>query len=480
MIRNGIVKAASCCDESHMRIPQSYPARCVIAALSGVIHAQAFPSLGWRWLVVPGLLGLLVALQGQQGTRARTIGFIHGICVYAAGLFWLNRIFGGISIPLWCILGAFTALFAEMQSRAASRGIVGWKLVAFTTLNWCGWEFIRAELFPLKFPWMTAGLAVGPNALLPWIGVYGVSAVVTAGVVMAFMWKWKPALLVLTAILLAKLMLPWIHPPEDGDPGAVKVGGLQFENVSLNEFLKGTRQLPADVRHVVWPEYALPFDLRKNQRDWQLVQDLCRERNITLTLGTQNRPNDTEWRNIALTLDATGVRGEHNKVHTVHLFDDGMAGTTALSIQTSHGKIGTPVCFDCDYEGVVREMTAAGAEMFIVPMMDAESWSARQHDQHAELFRIRACENGRWMFVCGTSGVSQIIDPHGNLHARLDALKQGPLIGTMKRESGLTFYTRVGWLVPWLGLCAATVCWIVMLLPPKRPLLVESSPPAAS
>jgi hypothetical protein len=61
-----------------------------------------------------------------------------------------------------------------MQSRASSRGVTGWQFAIFTALNWCGWEFIRAELFPLKFPWMTAGLAMGPNALLPWIGVYGV------------------------------------------------------------------------------------------------------------------------------------------------------------------------------------------------------------------------------------------------------------------------------------------------------------------
>lgn len=157
----------------------------------------------------------------------------------------------------------------------------------------------------------------------------------------------------------------------------------------------------------------MPYDLQASKRDWKLVRDLCKERVITLTLGTQARSaNGETWRNIALTLDASGVLGEHTKVHTVHLFDDGTAGSTALPIETVHGKIGTPICFDCDYEGTVRRMTAAGAEMFIVPMMDAEKWTAREHEQHAELFCIRACENGRWMFVCGTSGVSQIIqDP---------------------------------------------------------------------
>ena len=261
-------------------------------------------------------------------------------------------------------------------------------------------------------------------------------------------------------------LLPRSPEPKADDPLAVSVAGLQLEGVSLDAYLNGTRQLPPTVRHVVWPEYAVPFDLRANKRDWELVQTLCREQNITLTLGTQARPGGGDvWRNIALTLDPTGVLGEHTKVHPVHFFDDGTPGTTALPVQTTHGKVGTPICFDCDYEGVVRRMTAAGAEMFVVPTMDAESWSARQHDQHAELFRIRACENGRWMFVVATSGVSQLIDPHGQVHVRLAALKQGTISGIMKRETKLTFYTRFGWLTPWVVLAICSVCWLFLLLP---------------
>ncbi|MDP3849709.1 MAG: nitrilase-related carbon-nitrogen hydrolase [Luteolibacter sp.] len=280
---------------------------------------------------------------------------------------------------------------------------------------------------------------------------------------------WKPALAMLLGLVLCIVAFRPVSQPAAGDSSAAKVGGLQFENVSLDVFLSETKQLPDGVRHVVWPEYAVPYDLRSNRRDWELVQNLCRERDITLTLGTQSRPGDGDaWRNIALTLDPGGVRGEHTKVHTVHFFDDGSPGNAALPVGTRHGKIGTPVCFDCDYEGVVRRMTASGAEMFIVPIMDSEPWTARQHDQHADLFRIRAAENGRWMFVCASSGISQVIDPHGHVHQRLDALKQGPLVGTIRPETKLTFYTRFGWLTPWCVLGVVATCWMVLLLPRRR------------
>ena len=339
-------------------------------------------------------------------------------------------------------------------------------MTVFTALNWCGWEFLRAEVFPLKFPWLTAGLALGPNSLLPWIGVYAVGVPVVVAAALLVARQWLAAAAVGLALVLTVMRCRRCPDPQAEDPRAVAVAGLQLEGVAVDSYLAGTRQLPAGIQQVVWPEYALPYDLRADRRDWPLVQALCRERGLTLTLGTQSRPgNGDAWRNIALTLDPDGVCGEHHKVHTVHFFDDGMAGTTALPVLTDHGKVGTPICFDGDYEGIIRRMTAAGAEMFVIPSMDAQAWGAWQHDQHAALFRIRACENGRWLMVCASSGVSQVIDPHGRVHARLAALAQGPLTGTLRRESRLTVYTRMGWLAPWCVLGLAALGWLALLWP---------------
>lgn len=442
--------------------------RCGLALLSGLIYAMAYPPLGWGGLVVPGIAGLLWALHGQHGTRARTLGFLHGMTAYGVSLSWLLNIFGGMAVMLWCVLAVFTALFAEMQSRATHRGWTGWGFVGFTVLNWGAWEFIRAELFALRMPWMTAGLAIGPNAFLPWVGVYGVSLFVVLAAVLITSQRWRTAALVVTALVLAVIGIPRHPGPLENDSLTVKVAGLQFEGVSMTEFLKASHKLPAGIHYVVWPEYAVPYDVRENKRDWKLIEELCSGKNITLTLGTQSRPGGGDaWRNIALTVDSTGVRGEHTKMYPVHFFDDGTPGKIAAPVLTNHGKVGTPICFDADYQGVVRKMTVAGAEWFVVPTMDAESWSARQHDQHAELARIRACENGRWMFVCATSGVSQVIDPNGHLHARLGALEQGVISGSIRRESRLTFYTRIGWLVPWGVLGVTCGLWVFLMIPRK-------------
>jgi apolipoprotein N-acyltransferase len=455
-----------------LKFPGNFPARCVLAIVSGLCFALAFPPLDWGWLVFPGLAGLLVALQGQSAGRARLLGLLHGLAVFGTGLSWLLKIFGPVAFILWCVLAVFTVLFAQIQGSANLRGITGWKLALFTAINWGALEFIRAEIFPLKMPWMTAGLAIGPNVLLPWIGVYGVGVAVVFAATALTGRMWKSAAVTL-AVLLAAVFLCRPYPsPDPGDEGVVSVAGLQHENVTIAALVDATGNLPDGIDHIVWPEYSVPFDVRANSREWENLLELCREKAITLTLGTQSRTQGGEdWRNIALTMDASGLLGEHTKNHTVHFFDDGIAGETALPTGTTHGKVGTPICFDCDYEGIVRKMTSSGAEYFVVPTMDAESWGSVQHDQHAELARIRAAENGRWIFVAATSGVSQLIDPNGHLHAQLGAMKQGWISGTLGRETRITPYTRGGWVFPWITLAGASALWLMLLIkpPPFRP-----------
>jgi len=433
--------------------------------VSGLIYALAFPPLGWRWLVVPAIAGFLISLHGQCATRSRAMGFFFGLAAFGTSLSWLWNIFDSTAIVLWALLALFPAAFAEFQSRASKWGISGWKFTVFTALNWGAWEFIRAEIFTLKFPWMTAGLAIGPNLLLPWIGVYSTGAVLVFAVASLNSRSWKLAGST-TALLLGALLFSGKHRiPTEEDPKAVKVAGIQLEGVSLNEYLAATQALPDDVSHVVWPENSVPFDIRENKQDWNLLLDLCRENDITLTFGTQARPGGgDQWRNIALTMDSTGFLGEHTKIHTVHLFDDGTPGKETKPVLTQHGIIGSPVCFDFDFTDVARMFSSQGIEYFVVPTMDAESWSARQHDQHAELARIRAAENGRWVFVTATSGVSQLIDPAGHLHARLGAMEQGTISGILRREGNLTFYTRYGWMLQWIMLFIASLAWLLLIV----------------
>ena len=441
-----------------------------LALLGGVVMAcgfhPVFPASG-VFLAAFAVWMLLWSLQGASPTLGRACGFVWGFAAYGISLSWFSHLFGLKVIALWALLAAFIACFAWGQVWVRRYRLKGWLWVLFTMLNWETWEFIRAELFPLRFPWITPGTAVGPNVLLAWIGVYGVSALLVglaAGV--ALRPRWGIVWVGVGGILLSFNL----RATSTSDAGEVRVGVVQREEVGLNVYLSESTKFPETPQIVVWPEYALPYDVRLARRDWGLLTQFCQEHHCILIVGTQTMiGHGDDWHNTALTLDGSGVLGEHYKVHTVHFFADGVAGTTAAPVATPVGKIGTPVCFDFDYEDVARHMTAAGAEFLVAPTMDAASWTEREHWQHAELARIRACENGRWMVVAASSGVSCFIDPHGHVHALLEEpLQQGTLAGVVERETSLTFYTRYGWLTPWC-LMSGAVVFVLGLLWRGRP-----------
>ena len=94
--------------------------------------------------------------------------------------------------------------------------------------------------------------------------------------------------------------------------------------------------------------------------------------------------------------------------------------------------------------------------------MDAMRWSARQHEQHGALFRHRAAENGRWLAVASTSGVTQFIDPRGQVRSRLPLMDEGMLIGEIGRLKKRTLFQQGGWLVGPLALLGVgvVVIWL--------------------
>jgi hypothetical protein len=126
---------------------RSFPLKCVLSIVSGAIYASSFPPVGWGWLVFPSIALFLIVLRGESGSRARALGFLHGITAFGIGLSWLVQLFGPAALALWTVLAVFPALFAHFQGAAEKKGITRWKFAIFTTLNWCGWEWIRAEVF---------------------------------------------------------------------------------------------------------------------------------------------------------------------------------------------------------------------------------------------------------------------------------------------------------------------------------------------
>lgn len=434
--------------------------RYVLAVLSGLVATAAFPTLGWWPMILLAWPLLFLALRGAGGRHGRHLGFLQGLVFYGLTLSWMVHIFHASAVGLWFILALFTCLAGALIGQVSvDRARSPW-LPLYAALTFAALEFVRSEYFWLDFPWMTNGLGLGPTWLSPWIGVYGAGFLVLLAGAMLVLGRKAQRItggILTTALVVLGIFRP--PPVKESAPG-IPVLAVQCENCDFVAYEALTAGQTFSKGIILWPEYAMPCDLESHAKMFDVACKIARDRDATLILGTIKDRDGGSHYNAAISLEAGGKVGMHFKNHPVHLMDDGVPGNQALPVTTRFGRIGTPVCFDCDFTDVVRRMTAAGAEAFAVPSMDAARWSAKQHLQHAEIFRHRALENGRWMMVCATSGLTQLIDPHGNRIAQIPMLQDGVLITTLHLRRDTTFFTRAGWLFPWV------VCLLALTITP--------------
>ena len=439
--------------------------RLLLVILSSCLGIMIYPSIGIWWLVAVAWIPLILALNGAKASHAMYMGLLHGMVFYGVTLSWLTNIFNdekGAIIPLIMILSLFTAVFSRGYAVAYKKYGNGWVLPLFAGCWWVSMELIRSEIFYLKFPWMTPGSGLGPMWLSPLVGVYGVGFMI---ILASALIGQRGKQCAVGCVVMLTLLVSVVFQKKRSDPldNGVGVMAVQSEDCYFPRYVEMTESAPDDVDLIVWPEYAILEDVRKSQKKWVELTSLAEKRDALIITGTSTDHEMEGWYNTALTVSKEGALGDHYKNHTVHFFDDGIAGKKADAITTPLGKIGTPICFDCDYEDVIRRMVADGAEFIMAPTMDAQNWSEKQKMQHSELFRHRAAENGRWLVVAATSGLTQVIDPYGNRVKSLPVDEDGVLLSEVNFIKEKTVYTKFGWLFPW-GVMILGFAWIFVIV----------------
>ena len=414
--------------------------RIFLSLVSVGLIVAIFPPFDFWFLAPIAWLPFLAALNNATPRQAFYLGLLHGILTFAGTLTWMWIIFSSATISLWAILGIFTALFGLF---VAKRKTFSPFIIA---ILWTGIEYYRCELFYLSFPWITPGTGFPPNWFTPLIGVYGVSflIILANGFLLGERRRAVLGISTLAALFIATASFSKISVSASDIPVTL----IQIETPNPDTYLYATQDLPKSNGPIVWPEYAYGIYPSPFKKDHDALIALLKNDNRILVTGGKV-PIDQEegiWENSAFTFGPADLLGVHVKNHPVHLFNDGEKGQHAKAIDTPYGRIGTPICFDCDFQDVIRKMTKDGAEYFLIPSMDAKKWTARQHEQHGQLFRHRAAENGRSLAVCSSSGVTQIIDPHGHVRDRLPTMTEEVLTGHVTPQSHRTVFQLAGWL----------------------------------
>ncbi len=282
-----------------------WPPRLLLALLSGLALAFAFPSYNLPILAWGAVAVLMLALLGARPWRAASYGFLHGLVYTIASLPWIYtvmRVHGGLSTiaaaSVMALLAAahavFPAAFALMVAWLARTSAPRACLAA--PFLWVALEFARMHLPAIGFPWNLLGYAAASSGLLQMVtvtGIFGLSFLVAAyNALVAWVvtvWGSQQAphsrsravklwLAVTAALVCIALVGPRLIPPQSGGAAnqlaylvqtnfpqslSYPADWMDVHAEELDE-LERLSEPPTDSPPalVIWPEVPAPFSLQ--------------------------------------------------------------------------------------------------------------------------------------------------------------------------------------------------------------------------
>ena len=521
------------------------PLRLAIAAVSGAALSLSFTGFYlaiYSWVCV-GVL--LVVVFGARPRIAFACGFVHALFFVFTSVPWIAAVLsvhGGLSTlggwgillliaSAWGVLiGTFTWSVHRLSQRSVELACLG------APFLWVSFEFVRAHLPEISFPWNLLGYPASANLGLLQMttitGVYGLSFLVVA---INALLAWtdaatspspKKRVLILTAAFACILLIMFVGPrvlPEahanhiaravqPNFPEVQQYGGDWFQthtpdleelgNLSLRPS-QGT--LTPDL--LVWPEAPAPFSFQDTQFA-KLASTLAqRFRGAFLVGSIEWRPpfnssasgkssqHDVAY-NSALLFDAQGQRlfvydkihlvpfGEYEPFPLIHRVvtsvSDEVGGFHKGSPTYAVGKlpggyaVGVFICYEAIYPGEVRRFAANGAQLLINISNDGWFGRSAAAEQHLRMARVRAVENRRWIIRDTNSGLTASIDPYGRIFQLLPRDVRAAADLPYDFRTDATLYTRFGDWFAWLCVLVSILLVASTFVP--APIAPEEKP----
>jgi apolipoprotein N-acyltransferase len=393
-------------------------------------------------------------------------------------------------------LGLYYALAGALYRRWCHQGQSVFSRAFSFAFAWMLAELLRGTLFT-GFPWGAIGYAHVDSPLrhwLPWVGVYGVSAIAAFACMLVaakraehienpsrISWGIRLALLVVLAYTWSTANTQQAATNKGTSQQALKVALVQGNVPQDLKFGAAVPQALADYRKallantadfIALPETALPV-LADNlpEHFWsELKQHFAQHQQLAL-IGMPMRDagpsNQGQLTNSAMAImpNASAANYRYDKHHLVPFgefvppmfrwfvdlmriplgsFGRGDLGQPLLEFKGE--RIATNICYeDLFGEELAQNFSDPEHSPTLMINLSNIAWFGNTVaiDQHLHISRVRTMELGRPMLRATNTGATAIIDAQGVVTHRLASGVQGVLSGEVKGvHSALTPYTQ--------------------------------------
>jgi apolipoprotein N-acyltransferase len=506
--------------------------RVVIGAASGATLSLSFTGLYlsiYSWVCVGALL---LSVIGARRRVALACGFLHALFFVLTSVPWIATVLtvhGGLSAvggwgvllliaAAWGVLiGGFTLGVRRLSMRSVELACVG------APFLWVTFEFIRAHLPEISFPWNLLGYPASANLGLLQIttitGIYGLSFLV-AGINALLAWAvalqqvgWKRRVTlagtVAAILLIVMLVGPRLVPDAQAHhfarvvqvnfPEALEYPSDWFQKnaVQLQEIEKLSLAPSAEKPDLlVWPEEPVPFSFQDAQFA-KIASDLAIRFGHPFLAGVieWKKPVDPSEKappgglapyNSALLVDPQGQRifvydkvhlvpfGEYEPFPLIHKVVTSVSEEVggfhkgnkyAVGRLPGGGTFGVFICYEAIYPDEVRRFVVNGAQLLLNISNDGWFGRSAAAEQHLHMARVRAVENRRWIVRVTNNGYTVSVDPYGRIIEPLppDVRAAADLPYDFRTDE--TIYTRFG---DWFAWLCVIVSVILLMIPLKQ------------
>jgi len=238
---------------------------------------------------------------------------------------------------------------------------------------------------------------------------------------------------------------------------------LAFVQIQDSFLARSEREARAGAQIIVWPEANLIIFAEDEVAFLERARAMVREYGIYLVIGmaTLRTGERYTFRNYSILITPDGeIAFDYTKITSVPGFEKkySLPGDKPIPFaDTKFGRIASPVCFDMDFDGVIRQVGIGKADLMLVPASD---WKEIMpiHQQMAE---YRAIENGSALFRITRWGSSGAVDPYGRRLAYMDdfAAQENVMLAQVPINAGVrTLYAQIGNAFGWLCVTALAAC----------------------
>lgn len=468
----------------------------IAVLLLGVLLALAFAPyeiFPFAILAPAGLLALSLRVSPKRGFY---LGFIFGIGLFGAGVYWVFHsihTFGGVpDFPAGLITAgmiAILALYPAYTTYLSNRyfpAVNDAKIILAFPAIWVTLEWVRSWLFT-GFPWLFLGYSQTNSPLrgyAPLLSVYGVSlaVIMTSSLLVNAIIKlkqknYRPAyfnLLLIVVIWIAGSLfsfIPWTKSV--GQPISVGLvqGNIPQElkwsrdhlQLSFDRYQKLTEPLWGKDQLIIWPEAAIPLPMENATTFISAMNEKVKSSHSQLILGIPTQAADGKsYHNAVVAL------GEEQKMYVKrrlvpfgeyvpfsnlfsHLFqfmDIPMSDLTPGKINQDpmivNGiKILTSICYEIGFPELSKSNDET-INLLLTVTNDAWFGKSSAQAQHLQMAEMRAMELRRPVLFASNDGITAIIDADGKIESAAPAHQAFVLNGTVQPKRGLTPWMRNG------------------------------------